>query len=94
VLQLAAEFAAQLIKQRIRDWCGSQIADSGPIEVSGSRCHPEVLDAASQTQFRDTPAVLYEPQAVLAYPAGRRSPRVQWKVRPAGKDPQPGAGDA
>lgn len=43
-------------RQRIRDWCASQIADGGPIEVAGINGIngiPEALDAAPQTRYWD-----------------------------------------
>jgi hypothetical protein len=53
----AGKFAAQaqgIHDQRIRDWCASQIAGGGPIEVFGiSDVIVKVLDAAAQTQYRD-----------------------------------------
>jgi hypothetical protein len=53
----AGKFAAQaqgMHEQRNRDWCASQFAGGGPIEVFGIKdVISKVLDAAANTQYRD-----------------------------------------
>jgi hypothetical protein len=46
-------------EQLIRDWCASQFAGGGPIEVIGIKdVLARVLDAAAHTQYRDNPVLV------------------------------------